>query len=868
MALVWIPTEAGTDPGRQARTIRSLKALGWDLWPGDLPPAQGNYLVARPGMWCSRETPPFLPGDPGRISLAIPRHSAEWRQLASRCGGLWARLPRWKRRFPSPPAAAFLGSSVGEVFRKAMTKGEPWSLTLETLVFSKSWQASLLADFEADHDDHLRIVQVVTSFQIGGAEKIALSLGEGLSNRGIPTLAIATGRGQRPEWPIRVPSIDLADSPEPMADLEKAARQFGADVLHTHLLTGETITRLSMNGWPVIVTLHNTPSALPHGMTGLPADAACLVLGCAKEVEQQWQGSTPQGPPSRTLWNGIQRPVINPASGRELKIRLGIEEQDVVLLALANERPQKRFDRLPALLAACQRKSANAVHLLVVGAGTESLSPLNLPGWHGLGLLEEVTPALSAADVLVSCSAHEGLSLSQLEALGAEKHVVATAVGGTSEVPGIRLVAENATPEDFADAVLETLTLPPPGLPKSFFREAMIARAAWLYERVLRQHLVTPPRADWWLVTNHFHTGGAQTSARRLLLEIHSRGYHVRVSVVEEDPHQPSPGTLALRASGITVHSAPSIQSHDAGQVCREVLKTIDASGTSVVVFWNLIASCKIILADALWRGRVYDVSPGEMFYSSLAQYFDRPRTGLPYQSPREYGRLLAGAVVKYSGEAEQARTTLECPVAVIPNGLPLPLPVARQPGTRLMIGTAARLSPDKRLEDLLDAVRLALPDLPPFELQIAGGPDGGHDAYAKALRRQAKGLPVRWLGELPETSQFLESCDLFVAISEPAGCPNATLEAMAAGLPVIATDHGGAREQIAHDLTGILVPARQAAPLAKALVRAARDPELRARLGRAARAEAERRFTVSRMADDYLAFVGISRKSVPAKPV
>ncbi|MCB1079780.1 MAG: glycosyltransferase family 4 protein, partial [Verrucomicrobiae bacterium] len=208
------------------------------------------------------------------------------------------------------------------------------------------------------------------------------------------------------------------------------------------------------------------------------------------------------------------------------------------------------------------------------------------------------------------------------------------------------------------------------------------------------------------------------------------------------------------------------------------------------------------------------------------------------------------------------------CPVAVIPNGLPLPLPVARQPGNRLMIGTAARLSPDKRLEDLLGAVRLALPDLPPFELQIAGGPDGGHEAYAKGLRRQARGLPVRWLGELPGTSQFLETCDLFVAISEPAGCPNATLEAMAAGLPVIATDHGGAREQIAHDLTGILVPARQAAPLAEALVRAARDPELRARLGRAARAESERRFTVSRMADDYLAFVGISRKSVPAEPV
>ena len=60
-----------------------------------------------------------------------------------------------------------------------------------------------------------------------------------------------------------------------------------------------------------------------------------------------------------------------------------------------------------------------------------------------------------------------------------------------------------------------------------------------------------------------------------------------------------------------------------------------------------------------------------------------------------------------------------------------------------------------------------------------------------------AAGLPVKLLGELDDPRPFYRDLDLFVMISEPAGCPNASLEAMAAGLPVVATDVGGAAEQV-----------------------------------------------------------------------
>lgn len=74
---------------------------------------------------------------------------------------------------------------------------------------------------------------------------------------------------------------------------------------------------------------------------------------------------------------------------------------------------------------------------------------------------------------------------------------------------------------------------------------------------------------------------------------------------------------------------------------------------------------------------------------------------------------------------------------------------------------------------------------------------------------------------------------------------PLASLEAMQAGLPVVASAVGGLPEQIAHLETGVLVPAEQPAELAEWIVRLHRDPELRARLGHAAAERASSTFTI-----------------------
>jgi glycosyltransferase involved in cell wall biosynthesis len=108
------------------------------------------------------------------------------------------------------------------------------------------------------------------------------------------------------------------------------------------------------------------------------------------------------------------------------------------------------------------------------------------------------------------------------------------------------------------------------------------------------------------------------------------------------------------------------------------------------------------------------------------------------------------------------------------------------------------------------------------------------------------------------------------VVSSHSEGFSLAAVEAMAAGLPVVATRCGGPETIVEHGVTGLLVPAGQPAELAHGLRRLSEDPVLRARLGSAARASAAERFTlarqVSRYQDLYLECLGEApRTSQPA---
>jgi glycosyltransferase involved in cell wall biosynthesis len=110
----------------------------------------------------------------------------------------------------------------------------------------------------------------------------------------------------------------------------------------------------------------------------------------------------------------------------------------------------------------------------------------------------------------------------------------------------------------------------------------------------------------------------------------------------------------------------------------------------------------------------------------------------------------------------------------------------------------------------------------------------------------------VRFLGSRGDVPRILSSADLFVHPSLEEGYSNAVLEAMASSLPVIVTAVGGNVEAVQHEVTGLLVPARDPAALASAMIRLLGDAAARERLGSAARFRVEQEFHIARMIEAY----------------
>jgi glycosyltransferase involved in cell wall biosynthesis len=242
------------------------------------------------------------------------------------------------------------------------------------------------------------------------------------------------------------------------------------------------------------------------------------------------------------------------------------------------------------------------------------------------------------------------------------------------------------------------------------------------------------------------------------------------------------------------------------------------------------------------------------MYFDSLEQCFQSCPSTRFARTPRDYGSRLAAVIVKYQAEAARAENILGRPVHVVRNGVPLP-PTALPPRSGspvIVFGTAARINPQKRLEDLLSAFRLVHKSLPSSVLTIAGGIEQGCETYAADLKTMAHDLPVIWHGEITDLAAFHAALDIFVMISDPAGCPNASLEAMAAGLPLVATDVGGASEQVINGLTGHLVPSRDPVALSGAMISLARRSDLWPLLGQAARTHIQTQFSLERMIANY----------------
>ena len=112
----------------------------------------------------------------------------------------------------------------------------------------------------------------------------------------------------------------------------------------------------------------------------------------------------------------------------------------------------------------------------------------------------------------------------------------------------------------------------------------------------------------------------------------------------------------------------------------------------------------------------------------------------------------------------------------------------------------------------------------------------------------------VRFVGARDDVPALLRLMDVFVLSSVSEGSPNAVMEAMAAGVPVVASDVGGLRAMIADGVSGILVPPGESAPLAKEVLGLLADPARASAMGRAGQALACERHDIGRVVENVQA--------------
>jgi glycosyltransferase involved in cell wall biosynthesis len=348
-------------------------------------------------------------------------------------------------------------------------------------------------------------------------------------------------------------------------------------------------------------------------------------------------------------------------------------------------------------------------------------------------------------------------------------------VGGSTD--DLTLLLTRLPAEEFASRLLSGPTLDPP----AGFAETL-SRAGVHWGQV--RHLVRPvsPLAD----------GRALRALRRAIRESRPDIVHTHTSKAG------FLGRLAARWAG-----APRILHTPHGHVFHGYFGTAATSAFVVLERWA-----------ARFTERIITLTDAEAA-QHLAAGIGRPGQFVTIPSGVDLAALHAAA-----GSGPRFRDAIGAPAAA-------PL-----------LGAVSRLVPIKGLHHLLAAMPEILRRLPAARLVIAG--DGEERAALEAQAAAVGMIPrVHFLGFRTDVAAILSALDVFVLPSLNEGLGKALVEAMALGVPVVATRVGGVPEVVEDGRQGILVPPADPAALAKAIVALLEDPARAASMGAAGRARA-----------------------------
>ncbi|MBN2339509.1 MAG: glycosyltransferase [Acidobacteria bacterium] len=346
--------------------------------------------------------------------------------------------------------------------------------------------------------------------------------------------------------------------------------------------------------------------------------------------------------------------------------------------------------------------------------------------------------------------------------------------------------------------------------------------------------------------------GGMERLVVHLAEELAGRAIAVEVICLE------SPGALAplLGDKGVPVVSLESHGSRDAAALLR--LRNELKRFQSTHVHLHDYASLPYAALANLCGGRKLVFTAHGLLYEG----FEPLRRRL-----RFFARFLDGVSAVSEEVADRHREFLgwNGPIPVIANGVPA---AAADEGARQRVRGELGCSedvhlflavgnprPEKGFEDLLEAAALLREETDRFLVAIAGTLNDSE--YCRDLMARLQQLNLgnycRFLGFRQDTAALYSAADSLVLSSRSEGLPMVILEAMTAGLPVIATRVGGIPDAVGD--CGLLVEARDPCRFSQAMFEMMRNPGTRRNLAAAGKSHAAKYFGIGRMVDQYLAW-------------
>ncbi|MBI3917246.1 MAG: glycosyltransferase [Betaproteobacteria bacterium] len=693
----------------------------------------------------------------------------------------------------------------------------------------------------------------IGSLALGGAERIVLDWAASCARQYRARLVVL--RDAPAEWPlppgVQVMRLGGTDLPRRLETAGAGIAAGGNPVVLCHLLTADERRALARGGAHPVPVLHNAPEGWLEAADAL-SDSDCVIAvsrGAAEDLRAA--GSRAH---CAVIRHVPKTPAPRSDARREWRARWALPQDALVIGMIGAVKPQKAYPRALRVLAALSgRRDA---YLVIIGG------PIGRDGalaWRAVlaqaqrlglerrvrlpGFVPGAPDCLPAFDLLLNTSRYEGLSIATLEALAAGLPVVASAVGGQGELsaPGLVLVPF-AAPDAAWAVALDTALQSRPALPS--WRGVPTHRLWTLF------HLLRPIKRNSAVlfVTANLNAGGAQRSLFNLALALNG-ALHFEIAVCGNSSS--AHFSRGLDEAGVRVRR--SAASRDCFDHAEAILRHVVAGRFGTICFWNVDAKVKLLLAKALAATdvRLIDVSPGGYSFEEM----DATRAfqeWIAFSQDEHYARLDR-LVLKYRGAAPAGARGK---VAVIPNGVPgQERPAMRAAVASPRIVVSGRIAPSKRLIEAIGAMRVLWREHPRVELHLLGTAEPRHADYAQELLDAIGadlGVRVFLHGAVFEAPERLARFTTALVLGEHQGCPNAVLEALAAGLPVVANDSGGTRELVVDGRTGLLLSGCDPREIAAALARVIDDAALARRLSEAGPRHVRRWFSMQRMVAAY----------------